>query len=281
MVMNKKNIKKIALALTSAITLSCNTVVKAEEKELLVRALDYVNIRSESSIESDKIGLLEVGSKLKYISETKEFYEVEYNNQKGYVSKDYSELIEQDKDYDNKKMGIVLSDTLMYTDIGPVEVEKYTIGEVTEENDLLYYFKTDNGNGYVYKDCSDILTDTYVIVDISDQELKLYEKDKLLLSTPVVTGQPSKGNDTDQGYFQVFQIRHNTDLVGPGYRSHVDVMMKFHNNEGIHDADRWRKEYGGEIYKTNGSHGCVNTPHDAAIEVSKHVELGTRVLVKE
>ena len=30
---------------------------------------------------------------------------------------------------------------------------------------------------------------------------------------------------------------------------------------GFHDAT-WRNRFGGTIYKTNGSHGCINTPFD-------------------
>lgn len=287
--MKKNNYKKLmAYALCSALTLNSPVIVKAQEssietqdKDVYVKATDNVIIRSEATIESSRIGLLNHGQKLKYIDETDDFYEVEYNNSNGYVSKDYSMKIEQAKDYDSKKMVIVLDDTLMYSDEGPVDVEKYTIGELLEENDSYYGIKTDDKQGFVDKNVSDILTDTYVIVDISDQNLKLYDKGEVIVDTPVVTGTYNTKRETTRGYFSIFQIRHNTDLIGPGYRSHVDVMMKFHNNEGIHDANRWRSEYGGEIYKTNGSHGCVNTPHDAAIEVSNHVELGTKVLVKD
>ena len=288
--MKKNNYKKLmAYALCSALTLNSPVIVKAADtqaiedadKDVFVRATDNVIIRSEASTESNRLGLLSHGEKLEYLGELGDFYKVEYNNSEAYISKDYSMIIEQAKDYDLKKMAIVLDDTLMYCDEGPVEVEKYSIGEMTEENDLYYYIKLDDKEGYVYKNKSDVLTDTYVIVDISDQNLKLYDKGELLVDTPVVTGTYNTLRETTRGYFSIFQIRHNTDLVGPGYRSHVDVMMKFHNNEGIHDADRWRKTYGGDIYKHDGSHGCVNTPHDAAIEVSKHVELGTKVLVKD
>ena len=35
---------------------------------------------------------------------------------------------------------------------------------------------------------------------------------------------------------------------------------------GIHDAG-WRKEFGGDIYQTAGSHGCINTPKDKMEEL--------------
>ncbi|MFR8249264.1 MAG: L,D-transpeptidase [Lachnospiraceae bacterium] len=55
--------------------------------------------------------------------------------------------------------------------------------------------------------------------------------------------------------------------------------MPFNGNVGIHDADTWRSEYGGEIYKTSGSHGCVNTPTANAEKIFNTVEIGTPVIV--
>ena len=55
--------------------------------------------------------------------------------------------------------------------------------------------------------------------------------------------------------------------------------MKFTNsNIGLHDAS-WRSEFGGEIYKTNGSHGCVNLPKDKAYELYDLISVGTTVIV--
>ena len=56
--------------------------------------------------------------------------------------------------------------------------------------------------------------------------------------------------------------------------------MPFNNNIGMHDAG-WRSEFGGEIYLTNGSHGCVNVPYDVAEELYYRVEIGTPVYVVE
>lgn len=71
----------------------------------------------------------------------------------------------------------------------------------------------------------------------------------------------------------------NRYLVGPNYKSYVSFFMPFDGGIGLHDADRWRKEYGGNIYKTNGSHGCVNMPYNKVKKVYKKAKVGTRVLV--
>ena len=47
---------------------------------------------------------------------------------------------------------------------------------------------------------------------------------------------------------------------------------------GLHDAS-WRKEFGGEIYKTNGSHGCINIPRDVMKEIYENFEVGTPVIM--
>ena len=43
------------------------------------------------------------------------------------------------------------------------------------------------------------------------------------------------------------------------YESPVDYWMPFNGGIGLHDAN-WRSKFGGTIYETNGSHGCVNLP---------------------
>lgn len=39
--------------------------------------------------------------------------------------------------------------------------------------------------------------------------------------------------------------------------SRVDFFAAFHNIPGFHNAP-WRNQFGGSIWKANGSHGCVN-----------------------
>ena len=47
------------------------------------------------------------------------------------------------------------------------------------------------------------------------------------------------------------------------YESHVDYWMPFNGGIGLHDAS-WRSKFGGTIYQTSGSHGCVNLPPASA-----------------
>lgn len=54
--------------------------------------------------------------------------------------------------------------------------------------------------------------------------------------------------------------------------------MPFNNNIGIHDAS-WRSEFGGNIYKSSGSHGCVNAPYTLAQAVFGSIDAGTAIVV--
>ena len=54
--------------------------------------------------------------------------------------------------------------------------------------------------------------------------------------------------------------------------------MPFNGNVGMHDAS-WRSEFGGELYVTNGSHGCINLPTEKAAKIFETVEKGEAVFV--
>ena len=70
----------------------------------------------------------------------------------------------------------------------------------------------------------------------------------------------------------------NRVLRGPGYASPVKYWMPVKGGIGIHDA-RWRKEFGGDIYLTDGSHGCINMPPSKAKELYNMLSIGDRVVL--
>ena len=117
---------------------------------------------------------------------------------------------------------------------------------------------------------------TYIDVDINSQVLTYYENGEIKLVSPCVTGKP--GNSTPKGTFSINYTKRGKYLNGPTWHVWVDRWMRFSGNCGIHDAS-WRKEFGGQIYKTNGSHGCVNLPHDNAVALYDMVGVGTLVIV--
>lgn len=136
---------------------------------------------------------------------------------------------------------------------------------------------------YLYKAKSrdaDDIGGTYVEISIQEQRMWCYKNGALVVDTPIVTGNVSKGYDTPSGSVWAIDAKKSPDVLeGEGYKQPVEYWMPFVGNVGIHDADTWRTEYGGEIYKTSGSHGCVNTPTANAEKIYNIVEIGTPVVV--
>lgn len=130
----------------------------------------------------------------------------------------------------------------------------------------------------VCRDTNDI-GGTYIEVSIAAQTMWLYKDGECIVSTPVVTGNVSAGHSTPSGGVWAIDAR-MTDytLTGQDYNSDVNFWLPFNGNVGIHDAS-WRNQFGGSIYKTNGSHGCVNTPYSAMKTIYETVRIGYPVVV--
>lgn len=172
-----------------------------------------------------------------------------------------------------------------------VTLPKLECLEVYDILDDTCLVKTNEYIGFTTLENLEELTGTFVVVDISSQEVKLYCNNEVILTTPVVTGKPS--TPSDKGLFEIYDISHSRYLIGPNYKSYVDIMMKYNGGEGLHDAQYhthedgfrhgWRdaSEFGGDTYLKHGSHGCINMIHDDVMTVSDYVDIGTKVLVKE
>lgn len=122
---------------------------------------------------------------------------------------------------------------------------------------------------------------TYVEICISQQRMWCYQDGNLIVDTPVVTGNPNKGNATPSGgVWAIDAKKRDAILNGEGYTAPVDYWMPFNGDVGIHDMQQ-RAYFGGTIYLTNGSHGCVNTPYDQVQIIYNAVSIGTPVIVYE
>lgn len=62
------------------------------------------------------------------------------------------------------------------------------------------------------------------------------------------------------------------------YQSHVNFWMPFNGGIGLHDAT-WRSKFGGDIYVTNGSHGCINLPKDKAEKIYDIIDKNMPIIV--
>ena len=124
----------------------------------------------------------------------------------------------------------------------------------------------------------DDIGDTYIEVDMTGQHMYYYVDGELKLDTDVVTGNTGRRMGTPEGINYVYNKQRNRVLRGADYATPVKYWMPVKGAVGIHDAG-WRKEFGGEIYKRNGSHGCINTPPDIMAELYDMVEIGTPVIM--
>lgn len=107
--------------------------------------------------------------------------------------------------------------------------------------------------------------DTYVELDITRQTVWMYKDGECILESLCVTGNVAGGHSTPTGlYYLTYKttdaVLRGTNNDGSKYASPVKYWMPFNGGIGFHDAS-WRNgKFGGDIYKTNGSHGCVNMP---------------------
>ena len=130
---------------------------------------------------------------------------------------------------------------------------------------------------------SDDIGSTYVEIDLSNQYMFLYVDGELILETPMVSGKI--GAETVPGANAVNEMLTDTDLVGYNPFSKVDYSVpvnywiRFDDKaQGIHDAS-WQGSFGGNVYQSNGSLGCINTPIAAVEVIYNNVDYGTPVMV--
>lgn len=119
---------------------------------------------------------------------------------------------------------------------------------------------------------------TYIEVDMGAQHMWAYKNGALVVDTDVVTGNISRNFGTPSLVACIQYKERNATLRGDNYATPVNFWMPFYGNYGIHDAT-WRSEFGGEIYLTSGSHGCVNTPYAAMKVIFDNIPSGTPVVL--
>ena len=118
---------------------------------------------------------------------------------------------------------------------------------------------------------------TYVEINLTAQHLFFYKEGKLVAESDFVSGNESRGWSTPAGAYPLTYKQRNATLKGQNYATPVSYWMPFNGGIGMHDA-YWRSSFGGKIYKTNGSHGCINLPPAVAKTVYENISAGMPVL---
>ena len=125
--------------------------------------------------------------------------------------------------------------------------------------------------------------DTYVELDLSRQRVWMYVNGECVLETPCVTGNVAQGYSTPSGIYYLTYKTMNATLEGYNYdgstySTPVTYWMPFNGGIGFHDAT-WRGSFGGNIYMTNGSHGCVNLPYWAASTLYSYINTSIPIIL--
>lgn len=123
---------------------------------------------------------------------------------------------------------------------------------------------------------------TYIEINLSKQHLYVFQDGEITLESDFVSGNVATDCTTPPG---VFAIRGKTTETvlrgstknGDSWETPVHFWMPFNGGIGLHDAT-WRRRFGGDIYLTNGSHGCINLPKSKATKIYDIVYRGMPVI---
>lgn len=142
------------------------------------------------------------------------------------------------------------------------------------------------GNGYVMG--SRDWGERYCDIDLSEQYARFYDSaGACVWETAIVSGLPNGERDTPTGVYYITNKQSPSTLIGqkdsetgePEYETDVTYWMPFIGNSiGLHDAT-WQPAFGGTLYKTVGSHGCVNISLSAAASLWDIIKIGDVVVV--
>ncbi len=136
----------------------------------------------------------------------------------------------------------------------------------TVEREPIYSHKGYHRNG------RDDVLGCYIEINLTKQHIWLYKDYKLVVESDIVTGDPGY-QETQTGAFPIAFKKSPSVLSGETWNTEVQFWMPFHDGQGLHDAT-WRNKFGGEIYKTDGSHGCVNLPYTVAEKIYNSINAG-------
>jgi len=270
------------------------TEYEHQEYKDIVLTKTELNFRTNPTIESEIILTFDKDTELQVVAKVNNgWLLVKYNENFGYVHGDYtiSLLDKINEQYpqlnlleiDIKKiiyttateLNIRTGNSIEYNGIGSLET--FESARVIEEYEDWYLILTNEYNiGFINKNYTKVLNDIFVIVDISKQRLYMYYNNELCYIAPVTTGKNSTPSDIG---LEAIWYKGQNEEITPGHL--VDYWMPYNlSMEGLHDAERWRKDgYGTDVYKIAGSNGCVNMRLKDVRIIYNNVSIGTKVLV--
>ena len=146
--------------------------------------------------------------------------------------------------------------------------------KVSIQKEPIYKFQGIERNG------EDDSNGNYIEISLQKQHLWFYKKGTLVTETDIVSGLPTNDRETCTGIWQIPYKASPYTLKSEEYDYQIKVTywMSFVCGQGLHDAS-WRTNFGGEIYKVDGSHGYINLPQEQAKTIYENVEQGYPVII--
>lgn len=166
-----------------------------------------------------------------------------------------------------------------------IEVKAGLFGDVVNFEEELKFInekfeslESVEGRVPIYENNRGVIGGTYIEISIQDQHIWYYKDDALFMDSDCVTGTENR-RDTPTGAYYIINKVSGIYLIGADYKTWVDRWMAVTwDGIGLHDAS-WRNKFGGTIFKTNGSHGCINLPTDFILALFDTIELNTPVII--
>jgi len=138
--------------------------------------------------------------------------------------------------------------------------------------------------GNIYANNCGVVNDIgskYIEISLDDQHLWVKDNGMVIYDCDVVTGKTEgkKPTATPKGVFNVTELKQNETMRGSYGTAFAEYWLRLTNSGiGIHAA-AWRGSFGGNIYKYNGSHGCINVSVADSKWLYENIERSTVVVI--
>ena len=128
---------------------------------------------------------------------------------------------------------------------------------------------------------------TFIQVDLTEQHMWYIVNGQVVFETPVITGLPGR-SPTPEGVYYIIYMASPAVLRGPHdpetdtyeWESDVSYWMPITwGGIGFHDATWQTQGFGGDLYRTLGSRGCINMSLEAARELFGLISEFTPVVI--
>ena len=121
-----------------------------------------------------------------------------------------------------------------------------------------------------------------IFVSIYRQKVTVIRNGKFIADSACVTGKEGV-RSTKRNEFKVEYMQRNRTLTGTNYKGvkyaqPVEFWIRIYGKTGFHSAT-YRSDFGGTIYQTNGSNGCINLPYNFAKTLYNNAYVGMPVYV--